>query len=190
MQYPNSTRYCLPCGVYCYMCVNTANYCTACFSIQNRVIKANGTCACDTDTGFYDDGTSLICPSCYYSCETCYAGTVSSCLSCSATNHRVLVNNTCHCMTGYFDNGAETCVPCYYTCASATCSGSSGTNCLSCNALQFRVILANYTCACLPGYYDNGTTSETCSPCLYSCLTCWDTNIFCTSCSITNHRTL
>ena len=34
----------------------------------------------------------------------------------------------------------------------------------------------------MAGYYDGSPSSETCLPCLYSCLTCWGTNTYCTSC--------
>lgn len=66
-QYANATRYCLPCGTYCYMCNVTSSNCTACYSNQNRVVVA-GVCACDSGGGYYDDGTSVVCPKCYYAC--------------------------------------------------------------------------------------------------------------------------
>jgi hypothetical protein len=46
------------------------------------------------------------------------------------------------------------------------------------------------TCACYSGYYDDGTSNETCQKCHYSCSACWGSNTFCTSCDSTKQRTL
>jgi hypothetical protein len=188
-QYANATNYCQPCGTLCWTCVTSPTYCTACYTTQNRVLSTN-LCVCDTGGGFYDDGSSVICPACYYACKTCSGGTMSSCLSCSSSAHRTLANNSCPCNTGYFDNAASTCLACSYTCATATCSAANAVNCLTCNLAKFRTQLANFTCGCIAGYYDNVTSTEQCALCLYSCYTCWGTNTLCTGCQATNYRYL
>ena len=85
-QYANATRYCQPCGIYCYMCNVTDTNCTACYSNQNRVVTTGGICSCDTNGGFYDDSTSLVCPKCSYTCQTCSGIGGGACLTCSSSS--------------------------------------------------------------------------------------------------------
>jgi hypothetical protein len=53
-----------------------------------------------------------------------------------------------------------------------------------------RTHLANLTCGCIAGYFDNGTSSEMCSPCHYSCASCWGTNTLCLTCNPLHKRYL
>lgn len=80
-QYANASRYCQLCDAKCYKCITTATTCTACYSDQNRIVSA-GSCACDVPGGFYEDGSSLVCPSCNYTCKTCSGGGGGQCLTC------------------------------------------------------------------------------------------------------------
>lgn len=80
-QYANATRYCQPCDSKCYRCITTATTCTACYSGQNRILSA-ASCVCDVAGGFYDDGTSMVCPPCNYTCKTCSGGGGGNCLTC------------------------------------------------------------------------------------------------------------
>lgn len=142
-QYANATRYCQPCGIYCYTCNATSTNCTACYNSQNRVLIAGGTCSCDAVGGFYDDGTSVICPKCNYTCETCSGVGGGACLSCTSTSFRTFNLNSCVCNPGRYDSGAETCSACNYACGSASCNGSNINNCLTCNSTAHRYILGN-----------------------------------------------
>jgi hypothetical protein len=186
-QYPNATRYCQPCGTLCYQCVTTADTCTACYNSQNRVLNGSN-CSCDVAGGFYDDGSSVTCPACQYSCKTCSGPSAGSCLTCEPTTFRLLAINSCPCTAGHYDAGAPTCGNCYYTCGTGTCNGTQSTRCISCNATRHRQITGSFTCACTTGYYDDGTNTETCAACLYSCLTCTTTNVMCVTCNSTLHR--
>ena len=78
--YPNATRYCQLCDSLCYTCTDFTT-CTACHNSQNRVVNGS-TCSCDVAGGFYDDGTSLVCPACNYTCKTCSGPSGGQCLSC------------------------------------------------------------------------------------------------------------
>ena len=105
-QYFNATRYCQPCGIYCFNCVSAADNCTACYANQNRVLIAGGVCACDIAGGYYDDNTSVVCPKCYYSCETCSGPDGGLCLTCASSSYRTFNSGSCVCNAGHFDNGA------------------------------------------------------------------------------------
>jgi hypothetical protein len=191
-QYANATNFCLPCGPLCWTCVTTATTCTSCYNTHNRVVSS-ALCVCDTPAGFYDDGTSTVCPKCHYSCKTCTLGTAATCVTCNSADFRTFVSNACPCNSGYYDNGASVCLPCHYTCSSATCSSSANVDCTSCSITKQRTHLANFTCGCAAGYYDNSASPnfyEQCVPCHYSCATCWGSNTLCLTCSPTNLRSL
>ena len=132
--YPNATRYCQPCSTLCYTCT-AVNTCTGCHNSQNRVLSGS-TCVCDTAGGFYDDGSSTICPACNYTCKTCTGASGGTCLSCESSYNRTLNVNTCPCISGYFNNGAASCVACHYTCGSTTCNGTNINRCQSCNSFK------------------------------------------------------
>jgi proprotein convertase subtilisin/kexin type 5 len=185
-QFPNATRYCQPCGTLCYQCVNLADSCTACYNSQNRVLNASN-CSCDLAGGFYDDGSSVVCPSCHYSCKTCTGPSSGACLTCEASFYRAQLANTCPCTLGHYDAGAATCGNCHYSCGTATCNGSQSNRCLSCNSTANRQISGSFTCLCMTGFYDNGS-SESCAVCHLSCLTCTTTNVKCLSCNSTLRR--
>lgn len=104
-QYANASRFCQPCGIFCYMCSQTADNCTACYSIQNRVL-VNNTCLCDANGGFYDDGSSINCSKCDYTCASCSGPGGGACLTCSSSSYRTFNSNSCVCNVGYYDSGA------------------------------------------------------------------------------------
>lgn len=156
-QFMNSSNTCSPCSTLCYKCVGSSTFCTACYNSQNRVLNGNA-CDCDVTAGYYDDLTSSVCPKCHYSCLTCNGGTSANCLTCGTTRYKN--GNTCPCLIGYYDASASICVACHYTCQSATCTGTSSTTCSSCSAAKYRSNLtSSFTCLCMGGYYDNGTSS-------------------------------
>lgn len=189
-QYYNVSRICQPCDPTCYQCTGASNICTACYNSQNRVLVGTS-CVCDSAGGFYDDGTSYVCPSCHYSCLTCNGPGSSSCLTCDMVTpaNRYFNVNACPCMVGFYDASSKVCMPCHYSCATATCNGGTSTSCASCNSAMNRAALnSSFACPCAPGYYDVGV--EMCILCHYSCLTCSGTNTNCLSCDATDFRSL
>ena len=169
-QYADASNFCRLCGDKCYKCENSADYCLECYSVQNRVSNGSGGCLFDQARGYYDDGSSLVCPSCHYSCDTCSAGGATHCLSCLASSHRALANNSCPCVDGYYDWNSSVCVGCHYTCSGGTCSSYTSNRCLSCNTSAHRTWHSNLTCGCAARHYDGGSNIEECAPCHYSCL--------------------
>jgi hypothetical protein len=179
-QYPDSDRNCQICGALCYQCTGTADNCLACYTLtQFRVLSGNS-CVCKS-LGYYDDGVSPICPKCDITCKTCSGGTASDCTSCDSVFFRTFYINSCPCNDGYYHNSIATCAVCSYTCK--TCSGSGTLKCLTCENAKFRYIQSDSSCQCMTGYYDNGTSSELCSNCHYSCYTCTTTAFKCLSCN-------
>lgn len=85
------------------------------------------------------------CDPCPYNCLTC---NISVCFSCPPT--RYLVDDSCSCKNGYYDDGLSLeCADCNYTCA--TCENSD--SCTSCNATLNRY-MDNGECLCPIRYYD------------------------------------
>lgn len=185
-QYADINRKCQLCGPLCYKCSGIATMCTECYVTQKRIQSGNK-CVCNT-IGFYDDNTSQTCPSCHYSCESCWGPSASQCYSCSGTSSRTIDINTCFCNPRYFDDGSnEICPKCHYTCY--TCSDNQATDCLTCAASDFREpIASNNSCGCMTGYYDVGGSNSVCGLCHYTCLKCSGGNGAdkCTSCDLNN----
>ncbi len=142
---------------------------------------------CNT-IGYFDDNTSQTCPSCHYSCESCWGPSASQCYSCSSTSFRTIDINTCYCDPRYYDDSSnEVCRTCHYTCYA--CSNNGATNCLTCAASDFREpIASNNSCGCMTGYYDLGGTNNVCGLCHYTCLTCSGGNEAnkCVTCDLNN----
>lgn len=136
--------------------------------------------------GYYDDGSSLTCPKCHYSCRSCTGPSSSQCIDCSTTSHRTISINSCFCDPRYYDNGFNAiCVSCHYTCY--TCSSNTATTCLTCAVTDFRNILStNNSCPCMVGYYTLVSPNSVCALCHYSCWTCTNTGpSACSSCNST-----
>lgn len=101
-------------------------------------------------SGFTDrpvaDPTNKMCLPCDYTCLTCTSTTSNSCLSCEADNFRALNVNSCPCLSGYIDQGAANCAPCWtYMSGCDTCT--STTACTSCRA----GFSGTTTCSCSTG---------------------------------------
>ena len=158
--------------------MGTPTTCTDCYSSQNRILLANS-CVCDT-VGFYDDGSSSICPQCHYTCLSCSGPSAGSCYFCSALYFRQLTGSTCLCMNGYYDNSVQLCATCHVTCL--TCTSSSSTSCITCDILSYREYASTGACKCLAGYFDATSTTKVCTQCHYSCLTCSTSNSNCLTC--------
>lgn len=96
------------------------------------------------------------------------------------------MNQTCPCMSGFFDNGLEICEKCSYKCT--TCSGNVN-SCLICNVgiNNFRSSTAP-ACSCIEGYFDDGVQVK-CKKCSPQCKTCENDANNCLTCS-SNDRIL
>lgn len=118
---------------------------------------------------YFGNTTTYTCDPCIdttcYSCNT----STSLCITCEAILNRILINGTCVCVDGYFENNGL-CLPCS--------SGNTGCNNCTYNdgttngSLPFNVI--NFTCTSC----DNTTnfinpSTHLCAPCsMTGCLTC------------------
>ena len=187
--YPNTTNmYCYRCSTQCFQCTGPTNSdCTSCYTTTQRRVLNGTTCACQP-LYYYDNLIADICPSCSYTCLSCYAPGVSNCLSCNATDNRYNDNaSSCPCLPGFYDNGGRTCVACHFTCA--TCTAGAANNCLTCPSLAttFRNITSSQ-CNCIPGYIHTGALI--CSKCQYFCKTCQGSQTNCSTCEATFQRTL
>ncbi len=68
---------------------------------------------------------------------------------------------------------------CSYTCE--TCDNSE--NCTTCNSSDFRVINTNTSqCDPINGFYDDGLNNSMSQPCNPSCVTCFGSATYCSSC--------
>ena len=181
-QYYDSARKCLPCGVYCYTCSGASHLCNQCVASQNRILSGND-CICNP-IGFFNDWTSITCPTCHHSCRSCTGPSASQCIDCTTTSFRTVSINSCFCNARYYDNGVVICANCHYTCF--TCTDNANTNCDTCAATNFRQILSsNNSCPCMIGYYNIGI-NPVCLLCHYSCWTCSSSSITgCVTCNNT-----
>ncbi|KAL4470077.1 hypothetical protein ABPG72_008736 [Tetrahymena utriculariae] len=128
------------------------------------------------------------CMSCHYSCQTCsQKDNPNSCQTCSSSNFRIILNNACPCMDGYYDQTNFLCLKCNYTCKTCKYDSSQTPSlfCTTCDPDNFRY-LSNGKCICKDGYYDDGN-SPVCIKCQYSCQTCVLPNI-CQTCDSVQKR--
>jgi len=144
---------CLACHYSCATCTGNTS-CLSCNASLNRVYNSSSL-LCSCSPGFYDNNLIQPCFSCPYSCATCTSPTV--CQTCQG--NRLLTNNLCPCLTGFYDSGVAACLRCNYTCQ--TCS--SGSSCSTCNSADFRT-LSNGSCLCNDRTYDT-LASATCAAC-------------------------
>lgn len=156
-----ASNLCQTCQATCLTCVtNFVNRCATCDSTTGRSLNSTTfQCQCPL-TLFFDDGLSLNCIPCSYTCLTC-SGTANSCLSCPVGSNRVYnsVSRTCFCAQRFYDANvtftqSPICLACLYHCS--TCDRS--TSCLTCNSTRYRVMNpVNSRCICMGGYYDDGS---------------------------------
>lgn len=110
----------------------------------------------------------MTCVKCPYACQNCTGGGVNQCISCDASNFRIVsIPNSCPCMNGYYNSGSNPiCLKCHYSCLQ--CSTFS-TACTACNPFDLRSLSAN-KCPCDQGFFDDGL--ELCKPCYNTCTKC------------------
>lgn len=100
----------------------------------------------------------------------------------------------CSCMTGYYDNGNETCLRCHLSCLTCLDANSCATCPLGTNK-TLNATAGSY-CVCLYGYYENATAgalmgyNSICYACYYACETCFGIPTNCTLCNSTANRYL
>ena len=92
------------------------------------------------------------------------------------------------CFSSQFSAGGV-CQPCNLLCL--TCSGSSSSDCESCVSTRTWDSFAK-TCNCKDGYKEYSPMQANCQQmaCHVSCLTCNNTEAFCTSCASNSFRSL
>lgn len=84
-------------------------FCSECAG--NKCIQCKGNNreppSCKCKEGYYHNETSPdpSCKHCYYTCKSCHGPSIDDCDSCPPD--RVLVNGTCVCPDGYYEDGVE-----------------------------------------------------------------------------------
>lgn len=169
--------------------------------------KAEQTSLIDYCPSSYFQNTNKICQKCDSNCSDCY-NSASFCNSCPIIYGQPNLNqidhscvDQCPTLISIFDSTNKVCVPCYDACL--TCDGTNSNNCLSCpetgtkyitsdnqcltecpspNKHYFSTSLKVFQCisTCPSNYYFD-STSNTCLPCMITCLTCSDSTT-CDSC--------
>ncbi|KAL4442386.1 hypothetical protein ABPG74_005727, partial [Tetrahymena malaccensis] len=189
----NNTPQCAACHYSCKTCNDlNGNLSSSCLTCDaNSFRQQNGT-YCQCMTGYMDIPNKKACQQCHFSCASCdntLPISTNQCLTCSASNNRVLQSNNCPCQTGFYEiPGNPVCQPCDPSCL--TCSGNSPSQCSSCSPANNRV-QSGTTCPCAVGYYSIGTNNAKCVSCHYKCLTCNGPNYNqCTSCDSLMQRVL
>ena len=176
-----TTQQCTACDSSCQTC-NGSNA-TSCLSCKagTYLLASNNSCVACTAAGYYQNTTNQQCGTCDSSCQTCSGSNATSCLSCKTGMYLLASNNSCvSCnVAGYYQNTtSQQCTACDSSCQ--TCNGSNATSCLSCKTGKYLLASNNSCVTCtVVGYYQN-TTTQQCTACDSSCLTCNGSNT--TSC--------
>lgn len=149
---------------------------------------------------YYGNYTAGTCTPCYYRCSNCTnPGDASACSTCEAGLQRTLVNGTCLCESGYYDDGYSpgcracstvdaNCLTCTYTLNSSKTPSDYQT--IFASATWATDIFPNYTCtSCASQYFINSTTRY-CQKCtLNYCTNCTSLTI-CNTCNSSANATL
>lgn len=112
-----------------------------------------GSCASKTDRPT-NDPTYDQCLACHVTCVTCNTNSASACVTCNASNFRVMNSpapSTCDCMTNYASSGGALCSLCSsYMTGCRTCSSPSA--CTSC----IPGFVGTTNCVCASGTVVSG----------------------------------
>ena len=176
---------CYPCHCTCSLCYGpgpgTCFQCNPGFYLQPLSHECHSTCP----LGYYPNTTTNYCGTCDPSCSNCFASGNSSCTAC-ATGYFLQPNSTT-CLSscpssGYYKNLlTNICTTCAAGCKA--CTSSTLSSCTSCNE-GYYLQPSGTSCltTCPTGYFGNQTTNA-CSACNSTCLTCsGPTSGECTSC--------
>ena len=96
--YDSGPAACSTCFSQCDTCQYNSTYCLTCNASQFRVINSSHKCQCSPH--YYDTGAD-ICLTCASQCYEC-AVLSTNCISCPVL--RTLVNNTCPCVSNYYND--------------------------------------------------------------------------------------
>ncbi|CAD8164366.1 unnamed protein product [Paramecium octaurelia] len=205
---------CQKCHYSCLQCSSISKHCDSCTSTSHRYLDPIlFNCRCLES--YYDSGIDS-CEKCHYSCFTCNQNGPESCNSCifASLSFRVLNQNICQSLDGYFDDGfSSNCMKCSIKCLSCNHTADfyiwreataiailvflklilkfvvnvilvAIFYCTSCKPMK---ILTNNICQCVDGTYESGD-DHSCLFCHPTCLTCFNTPNYCTTCSADNFR--
>ncbi|CAD8203896.1 unnamed protein product [Paramecium pentaurelia] len=184
-----NNRDCKRCHYSCYNCDSNSNIDQCIQCPPSRIPDGIGStfkCLC-SDPHTFDDGQSLICSQCHYSCKTCNGYDESDCLTCDL-DYRQFVFSKCECPTGYYEVGQLQCSQCHFTCQN--CYDKNQDNCITCSADLNRILMGN-TCQCKSGTSDYNGTQAMCDKCSYRCADCTQVDVNqCISCPEFSFREL
>ena len=178
-----SSATCKKCHYSCATCTDGSHCLTCDLTTYHRTFDASYLCSC-INRYFDDTFGNQLCQPCVYSCLTCSIIT-SNCTSCNSTAYRLLQSSACACQQHFYDNLAELCLACDYTCSTCVMAAK----CSSCNATIQRIADSSTgKCKCSNMFWDDGL-NEVCQACEPTCFTCLNMDN-CTSCNSTRNRLL
>ncbi|CAD8182060.1 unnamed protein product [Paramecium octaurelia] len=166
---------CLRCHYSCVLCSNSIekDTCLQCPETRQPSDPQAIQCECVcSSSNYFDDGFSLDCQQCDWTCQTCYGPYSSNCLTCDLT-YRQLVQSSFVCSIGYYEIGQLECAKCYYSCQQ--CFDNAEEDCIVCSLdLHFRQLKGN-TCKCIDGYQEQPGLAQ-CKKCSYKACSGLDEN--------------
>ena len=177
-------------------CATCTSYtvCQSCQSVNGIAYFLDvNICTVKCPSNQFGNLTSFVCTNCADGCQSCFAGTLSSCYTCGVASNSdiyflIYGTNTCSktCPNGQYSNSTSyTCMLCNANCL--TCIGTSS-YCLTCGFSTIGANLYLYGSSCLltcpDGYFAN-VTANTCDPCHFGCATC--TGPLLTNCIVCNN---
>lgn len=110
---------CYACHYSCLNCTNnTATSCISCKTTTAFRDFHSATNMCICKDGYFEKNVA-VCGICDFTCLTCSLA-ATNCTTCSPTEYRILVGNSCPCIDGYVDVLGN-CTVCHYSCL--TCNG-------------------------------------------------------------------
>ncbi|CAD8069752.1 unnamed protein product [Paramecium sonneborni] len=180
---------CSKCHYTCQECANSPEKvaCTECPETRapSNPSVDNYECVCQF-SNFFDDGYSLKCQQCDFTCNTCNGPLSSNCLTCD-NSYRQLDFSTCICPDQHYDIGELQCASCHFSCKK--CFDDTENGCIVCSSdLHFRVLKGNL-CICANGYYEE-PDQAICHKCSYKCETCETLAEKCLTCPLNSLRIL
>ncbi|CAD8113135.1 unnamed protein product [Paramecium sonneborni] len=192
LQYYDDLTNNIECSRCYYTCQNCANSpekdaCIECpqTRISSNPSAGNYECICEF-SNYFDDGFSLTCLPCDFTCLTCNGPLSSNCLTCDK-KYRYLDFTSCLCPDKYYDVGELQCGSCHYSCQK--CFDDTDNGCIVCSLdLHFRVLKGNF-CKCIDGYYEVPGLAQ-CKKCSFKCETCETTEDKCLTCPLNSLRIL
>ncbi|CAD8200507.1 unnamed protein product [Paramecium octaurelia] len=172
--YNKQEQKCLPCPDGCETCTSEI-HCQSC-GLTFTLTKTGCNCLMNQ---YYANSQCYECP---IECNQCINDQV--CVECLTANNRVLKNNKCECLDGYYsissnpvckkchsqsicqcpsgtsyDGSSNSCKACHSSCE--TCFRLTLSGCLTCDITKNK-ILKGLKCVCIPGYYEENNICQIC----------------------------